>query len=325
MGLSTIKNHNNLTLSNDVENYSFESFNSLITFSESVIYGPSTHSDTSNICVQDQPISLYPYIFNEILDENNTNPYDNNLLGYTSDFSYNEIPRNIFHENSNKNFDISGWIYIDYDEDQRKLFVDKHFPDKLSLYNDYKYDEQRRHLFSYLWLYLNGGVYISKNYELLKSFEPILVNQADLYFTFDEDRFVSPNFLISKPFCNFWYEVFDLMTKRKYIYEIDYSSGRKLLTDALEISLAKNIEFKYNIISRMQLCPYNSCNARADINSDFEIDNPYLVPISESPNIMKYIKCQTGATNETIYISGVLLLICFAIIIIVLLFNNISI
>ncbi|CAH6418167.1 Glycosyltransferase [uncultured virus] len=208
---------------------------------------------------------------------------------------------------------MPNWNYVEFNMNQQKDFIGKHFPERLALYKNYLHNEQRVHLFTYLWLYMNGGVYISQDYELLKTIEPVLIkvtdishhsldnqnmNQVDLYFMFDEERYISPKFLVSQPFCGFWIEAVDLMEKRKkHKYpqireEIDRNSGRGLLTDVLE-----ETQFKYEIIPRSQLDPYGPCETKYDKDS-------YLRPVSRDLNFMTYMKCQTGSTDELIYIAG---------------------
>lgn len=209
---------------------------------------------------------------------------------------------------------IPHWKQTRLSPDRYKDFIVKYFPDKWNLYKSFKHQEERDNLVVYLWLYLNGGVYIDSEYELMKSLEPILdsMPKADLYFMYDDERYISPKFLGSQPFCGFWMEVVDLMEKRKnHKYpsireQIDRNTGRGLLTDVVEETM-----FKYELIPRNQLDPYRSCDR------EFSQDS-CLRPSNRSQNIITSLSCSTGTSNELLYVTGAIIFVLVIMIIIAL-------
>jgi hypothetical protein len=227
----------------------------------------------------------------------------------------------------NINYHMPHWKYHAFTPLQQENFIAKYFPERLALYKSYKYDQQKTNLFVYLWLYVNGGVYLASNYELVKSIEPVLeesnnkirydsildsTHSPDLYFVFDYDRFISTHFIASLPFCEFWIELVNLMDKRKNHHyptaeqEIDHNTGRKLLTELVE-----QTHYKYDIIPRMLMNPYNPCDKTFNKDS-------YLRPLSHNLDFMTYIKCQTGSSDELLYITGAVIIIIVIMVIIAL-------
>lgn len=293
-------------------------------------YRPGTSVDESPICLSDtientspqsshyhnkNLLPFHPYGFNP-------NIYQDSSL---------HIPRNLFRtvrENltpqlkekkssvSTRDSSISKymphWNYNSFTNTQQEQFISKHFPEHLGLYYHYKLDEERNNLFVYLWIYINGGLYISSEYEILKPIDIIFDSSvtADLYFTFDYERYISPKILASQPFCGFWMEVVNLMEKRKNHHypqisdQIDRNTGRILLTDVVA-----ETQYKYEILPRSLLDPYNPCDTSYDKDS-------YLRPVSRNINFLTYMKCQTGSSDELLYITGaIIFVICIMILI----------
>ena len=275
---------------------------------------PSTYNESfikynlsdSQICLSDELVSspyddkeslpLYPYIFNPDI-------YQPSPLN---------IPRNIVQPTNNKlelNSKIVNlmphWNYYKFKPSEQEKFISKNFPERIKLYHHYKHYEQRHNLFIYLWLYVNGGLYISPNYEVIKPLDDILdsSNIADLYFMFDHERYISSNFFASQPFCGFWLDVVNLMESRKNNHysqlqdQIDLTTGRVLLTDVIN-----ETHYKYEILPRSLLDPYTPCDTTYDKDS-------YLKPISNNINFMTYMKCQTGSTDELLYITAAIIFV----------------
>lgn len=282
------------------------------------IFNPDIHSDI--------PLSIPKIIFQTANDNKNTHnissskeviniSHMDNLLCINEKFlSPNDVstPQNELAEKNSITYHMPQWKYYNFDIKEQENFIMKYFPDRSILYNYYKHKEQRENMFVYLWIYMHGGIYISSDYEITRSLEPILnlMDHMDLYFIKDEDRYISVKFVISKPFCHFWIEVLDEMEKRKnnnYFRskdEIDKNTGRSLLTDMVDMTGSR-----YGIIPRHFLNPYDSCDTEYNKDS-------FLRPVTTSQNIMTYMKCKTGSSEEVIYVVGTmffLLLLIFLI------------
>jgi len=97
------------------------------------------------------------------------------------------------------------WKYVlSTDEDNLEL-VHKHFPHYLELYQSLPKNIMRADMVRYMWLYLHGGVYIDLDYEALKCFDPLFLNEADLYLVRSPNfNGFTNSFMASKPRCEFW-------------------------------------------------------------------------------------------------------------------------
>jgi mannosyltransferase OCH1-like enzyme len=210
------------------------------------------------------------------------------------------------------------WTQTKLSPEHHKDFILKYFPDKWNLYKSFSHQEERDNLIAYLWLYLNGGVYIASEYEVVKSLESILSinSHADLYFMYDDERYISPKFMVSQPFCGFWMEVINLMDKRKnHKYplsrdQIDRNTGRGLLTDVLD-----ETSFKYEIIPRNQLDPYRACDRNFN---DVSSKESCLLPSNRNQDFMTYMSCKTGTSNELLYVTGAIIFVIAIMVIIAL-------
>lgn len=258
--------------------------------------------------------------------EYSRNPYDRwELDGDGLDICINEsaqdknsgmIPKHILYlgKKKVKQLYMTEYKSVFFDDKEKRDFIKKYFPDSLSLYRSYKNKISRDHLFIYLWLYMNGGIYIDESYEINKSLDPIFndLPESDLYFMYDEDRYISHKFFICHAFSEFWIKVVNLMKSRQnnkyssFQEQIDKTSGRSLLTDALE-----GYSDRYHIIPRTILDPYSYCDMVYDKNG-------YLKPTNTKNNILKYVKCQTGSTDEMVYIGIVSIFIIIIMVIIAL-------
>lgn len=186
------------------------------------------------------------------------------------------------------------WKLHEFSPSQQRDFIVRYFPDYIELYN--KQSQEQAHLFVYLWMYMNGGIYIGPEYELTKSLDLIFNNvpYSDLYFMFDSKTHVSTEFFASQPFCNFWMEAIDHIEKQ---------------TNAFE-HILRSTQYKFEIISRDKLDPYDVC--------DTDVKDAYLFPSNRKQNIMTYMSCQTGSTTEELYLAGAAILIIVLIFIIAL-------
>lgn len=182
-------------------------------------------------------------------------------------------------------YHMPDWKLYEFTSAQQREFILKYFKDYIELYD--KHPKIRSNLFVYLWMYANGGIYISPNYELTKPLDSIFskVQYADLYFMFDSDTYVSTDFFASQPFCNFWMEAIDHMEKQ---------------TNAFA-HILKTTQYKFEIIPRIELDPYNMCD------TEYEKDT-YLFPINREQDFMTYMSCQTGSTTDELYLAGIIII-----------------
>lgn len=108
------------------------------------------------------------------------------------------------------------WEYTYLSERSSRDFVLRHFSQYLSMYDKLDTPVARRNVVRYMWLYVNGGVYIDVNYRLNKSLDDLFYTDAEVYLiknptlTFHLDN----SFLASKPRSRFWLDLLAEIERR---------------------------------------------------------------------------------------------------------------
>jgi mannosyltransferase OCH1-like enzyme len=110
---------------------------------------------------------------------------------------------------------FKGWKYVLTDDEFNRNFVVNHFPDYLKYYDAFPYNIQRVDVFRYMWLYVNGGVYIDMDNEIMEDFSYLFKEDVDLYFIKNTGQCIFTNWLMaSKARVPFWLQILE-ETKRK--------------------------------------------------------------------------------------------------------------
>lgn len=157
---------------------------------------------------------------------------------------------------------LPDWKYTLYTDEDNREFVKTHFPDFLSYYDAFPYNIQRADAIRYMYLYVNGGVYMDLDIALQKPIDELLG---------DEDFYLVPSgnisshftnsFMISKPKVSFWLDVIDEMKKPVGItnltkhFIVMNSTGPLMLT-----RVAKKYGKKFGYLPVKSIMPCNACN-----------------------------------------------------------------
>src|SRR5438128_2739326 len=65
------------------------------------------------------------------------------------------------------------WDYVLMTDELNLKFVKMHFPEYLDVYTSFPYNIQRADAIRYMWLYVNGGVYLDLDYELTEPLDSL--------------------------------------------------------------------------------------------------------------------------------------------------------
>lgn len=121
-------------------------------------------------------------------------------------------------------------------------FVKDHFPEYLSLYQNFPREIYRADMVRYMWLYINGGIYLDLDLKLKKSLTNLFASDADLYLVRTPNGGGYTNsFMASKPRCEFWLRCLEEIRRRVenlpwYIFgdwKVLYITGPGMITDVL--------------------------------------------------------------------------------------------
>lgn len=70
------------------------------------------------------------------------------------------------------------WKYVFMNDADNLDFVVKHFPQLETWFKNLKFGIQRADVIRYMWLYVNGGIYMDLDIELVTSLEPLFENMS---------------------------------------------------------------------------------------------------------------------------------------------------
>jgi mannosyltransferase OCH1-like enzyme len=154
------------------------------------------------------------------------------------------------------------WKYVLMTDETNRQFVQDNFPDFLNTYDNFEYPIQRADAIRYMWLYINGGVYMDLDFELTKPLDPLFQSNNEVYLAFSANvgSVFTNAFMASKPRSNFWLEVLDEMTKPVEWYHVGKhlkvmnSTGPLMLT-----RVARKSDIVFGVIQSGQIAPCSVC------------------------------------------------------------------
>lgn len=244
--------------------------------------------------------------------------------------SYNEIPKIIMQTWKTKNVPdiwkespesiknvMTNWKHVLMTDEENRNFVKEHFPDFLPYYDNFPYNIQRADAIRYMWLYINGGVYMDLDIAVQKNVEDLLGNE-DFYLTTSsniESSFTN-SFMVSKPKVDFWLKVIEEMKKPVPSWCISkhmivmYSTGPGMLTN-----VAKKYNKKFGYIPAKQ---FNDCSVCNQDNCYSPDDYTKVLKgqswCSWDTKLFNYFLCN-GKKKNTYIITFILLIILIIILI----------
>lgn len=107
------------------------------------------------------------------------------------------------------------WEYHLMTDEKNREFVKNYFPDFLTTYDNFQYPIQRADAIRYMWLYINGGVYMDLDIVLTKSLEDFFSAGCDVYLVHSGNvgSYYTNALMASKPYSPFWLACIEEMKK----------------------------------------------------------------------------------------------------------------
>jgi mannosyltransferase OCH1-like enzyme len=155
------------------------------------------------------------------------------------------------------------WKYILMTDEDNRNFVKKYFPDFLKYYDRFPHNIQRADAIRYMWLYINGGIYMDLDFEVKHPLDELLTGDAEVYLVSSSNvgSYITNSFMASKPRCKLWLEVIEAMKKKLPIYylgkhiEVMNTTGPMMLTHVV-----KNSRTVYSMLPGTLILPCSVCN-----------------------------------------------------------------
>lgn len=157
------------------------------------------------------------------------------------------------------------WDYVLMTDELNEKFVRENFPQYLDIYLSFPYAIQRADVIRYMWLYVNGGVYLDLDYELTEPLDQLFTSGSGLYLMTSSNlsSYFTNSFMASIPGHPFWLEVLEEMKELYYHppwwaigkhLSVMMSTGPGLLTQA-----ARKTKHIHTLLPQRLVCPQTIC------------------------------------------------------------------
>lgn len=165
------------------------------------------------------------------------------------------------------------WSYMFWDDTDCRKLVSKYFPNFLSVFDAYQYPIQRADAVRYMMMYVYGGIYVDMDIACKKPVDSLFYKISDIYLLRTPNTGIITNcFMASKPGCNFWLHVIQMMIERarnpstlwvtRHV-EIMNTTGPAMLQSAYDDYISTgNSKVIFTFLPRAYLFP-DECNVCA--------------------------------------------------------------
>jgi mannosyltransferase OCH1-like enzyme len=165
--------------------------------------------------------------------------------------------------------------YVLMTDADNRAFVQKYFPDFLPFYDNFPYNIQRADAIRYMWLYINGGIYLDLDLVVVKNFEN-LIKDEDFYLvpSGNVNSVFTNSLMISKPGVKIWLNAIEEMKKPlpKYWFTkhtvVMNSTGPMMLS-----RIIKDYDNSFGLIPANLIFPCSVCDIKCPVK------NAYLKPL----------------------------------------------
>lgn len=155
------------------------------------------------------------------------------------------------------------WEYVLMTDEDNRKFVKKHFPDFLPYYDAFPHNIQRADAIRYMWLYINGGIYMDLDFEVQYPLDELFTGDVEVYFVTSSNlsSYLTNSIMASKPGCKLWLDVIETMKKPLPYYcvgkhlAVMNSTGPVMLTYAVRRS-----KIVYGMLPIKLILPCSICN-----------------------------------------------------------------
>lgn len=156
------------------------------------------------------------------------------------------------------------WSYVLMTDEKNRNFIKEYFPDFLSTYDSFPYHIQRCDAIRYAWLYINGGLYIDCDFELLHDIGELFEEDDELCLlpSSNTPGILTNCFMASKSRHPIWLLMMEEMKKdppfwvklERHLHVMN-STGPMALN-----RVVKNSQYYYKELPLKKLNPYTICD-----------------------------------------------------------------
>jgi len=158
---------------------------------------------------------------------------------------------------------MAEWDYILMTDEMNRRFIELHFPDFLSYYDAFQYPIQRADAIRYAWLYINGGLYMDCDFELLGPLDELFIEDYDLFLLASSNTpdVITNGFIAAKPGNKIFLDMIEEMKKPPGLSWIERHLLVMNTTGPLAFNrVVKRSNTEYKQLPSNKINPYTICD-----------------------------------------------------------------
>lgn len=192
---------------------------------------------------------------------------------------------------------MSTWQYVLMTDEMNRDFVAEYFPSFLEQYDAFPYPIQRADAIRYCWLYINGGLYLDCDFELLGGLDELFTEDHDLFLLASSNTpdVITNGFIAAKPGNKVFLDMLEEMKKPPGLFGIE----RHLLVMNTTGPLAFNRVVRQNNTVFKQL-PSGKINPYTLCEREYNKPNTLMRPLEGSSwvggaaSVYQWCYCQSN-------------------------------
>lgn len=155
------------------------------------------------------------------------------------------------------------WEYTLMTDEMNRAFIEQYFPDFLPYFDAFPYAIQRADATRYAWLYINGGLYLDCDFELLAPIDELfLEDDFDLFLLASSNRpdVITNGFIAAKPGNKVFLEMIEEMKKPPGLAGIERHLLVMNTTGPLAFNrVVRRLSPSFKLLPSPKVNPYTIC------------------------------------------------------------------
>jgi len=155
------------------------------------------------------------------------------------------------------------WNYVLMTDEDNRNFVINYFPDFLYYYDNFPYNIQRADAIRYLWLAINGGIYLDLDIVIQGPLDKFFTTDNDAYFVCSGNigSYITNSFMAGKKGVKIWYDMIDYMKMPSPWWALGKHMIVMNTTGPIGLNyIVKNSSSIFGILPKKIFMPCSICN-----------------------------------------------------------------
>ena len=204
------------------------------------------------------------------------------------------------------------WEYVLMTDTMNHAFIEEHFPDFLPYFDAFPYPIQRADAIRYAWLYVNGGLYLDCDFELLAPLDELFIEDHNLFLLASSNtpNVITNGFIAAKPKNPIFLAMMEEMKQSPGLAAFERHLLVMNTTGPLAFNrVVKRLQVPYKLLPSAQINPYTICD------HEYNKPNTLLRPLEGSSwvggaaKVYQWCYCQTNHLMVWGFILGLFLLL----------------